>query len=127
MGSRIADCFESLFFSESTIGAPMVEGPDLIVPVRGVYPLEAFPPPHGAGPIAGRLIFLNAASSSRTVTEYLGDSAGPEGFKEPYTVSDTVAGRTEDGREYAFEGVQDHPAAWVDWTVRAGGFALELD
>jgi hypothetical protein len=36
----IPECFQSLFFTESTFGKPYMSGTTLIVPVRGVLPLK---------------------------------------------------------------------------------------
>jgi len=61
------------------------------------------------------------------LTEYIGNSKNPEGFKDPYIIEDipeTLEG-LERCKEYAFEGVADDPVAWVDWCIKAESFEFE--
>lgn len=82
---------------------------------------------------------VNIDRTARTVTFENGDEiAGrrllrdprqPDGFKEPYVVEDGGLSNGTIGttREYAFEGVQEEPRAWVDWVVRATSFEFIVE
>jgi hypothetical protein len=127
MARCISENFDALFFTESTFGEPVLERDTLTVPVTGVLPLGDYPLA-GAGPLAGKLIFRGVASSSRTVTEYIGDPTKPDGFEAPYDITDIERdGDILQLREYAFEGVSERPSAWIDnWVVRAFSFDFEI-
>lgn len=129
MATRVPESFDALFFTESSLGKPLLVGDILTVPVSGVLPLGGYPITHQSGSISGRMIFRGVASSSRVVTEYIGDPTKPDGFKNPYEISDIDGDETNAGlREYAFEGVSEDPMAWIDnWLVRAKSFEFEID
>jgi hypothetical protein len=109
--------FDALHFTESTFGTSTLVGSDLLVPIRGVVPVDE---PFRS--LSGRLIFKGVQRSVRKVVEYIGDPRQPDGFKDPYIEEQEFARASEDAREYAFEGVQADPMAWVDWVVTAKSF-----
>lgn len=122
--------FDKLYFSESVLGSACFDGARLKVPVRGLFLLAGHPlETKGRGPYAGVLVFDGVAESRRTITEYIGDSRKPDGFKPPYEVVDEVptgAVKTEGLYEFGFEGYQESPSAWIDnWIVRARSFTFE--
>jgi hypothetical protein len=126
---RIPESFDALFFTESMLGKPLLTGNILTVPVAGVLPLDGYPLAPQRQSISGKLIFKGVVSSSRTMTEYIGDPADPEGFKEPYEVADIDYPKGDVGLQmYAFEGVSKDPMAWIDnWMVCAESFEFEID
>lgn len=78
------------------------------------------------------LCLRGVSDSRRTVTEYIGDSRNPEGFKAPREVVDEIdvahAQDMSTTQVYAFEGYQERPSVWIDnWIVRAHSFKLVLD
>lgn len=128
---EIPNFFENIFFSECFFGESVIEGGCLIIPVRGVFVMKGHPLlSDSPGPHNGRLIFCGVSESRRTVTEYIGSSREPEGFKPPVDLIDVFESDSRCGqvREYAFEGSQDVPSAWVDnWVVRACSFKFILE
>jgi hypothetical protein len=114
--------FDALHFTESTFGTSMLIGSDLLVPIRGVVPVD-----EPLRSLSGRLIFKGAQRSVRRVAEYIGDPRQPVGFKNPYIAEQQFAPASEDAREYAFEGVQTDPRAWVDWVITAKSFEFIED
>ena len=114
--------FDALHFTESTLGTSTLIGSDLLVPIRGV---EAVDEPLRS--LSGRLIFMGVQRSVRRVAEYIGDPRQPDGFKETYIEEQEFAHASEDAREYAFEGVQTDPMAWVDWVITARSFEFIED
>ena len=66
----------------------------------------------------------------RKLTEYIGDSRKPDGFKPPREEADTLAGAGSGGdglQEFGMEGYQESPSAWIDdWCIRAKSFKLRL-
>jgi hypothetical protein len=129
---EIQGFFDKLYFSESVLGHGHMEGERLIVPIRGLFVLAGHPlQADGGGPYEGELVFDGVLDSRRTVTEYIGDSRKPEGFKAPREVVDEVSiVQAEDvgsTQQYGFEGYQDEPSAWIDnWIVQAHSFKLVL-
>jgi hypothetical protein len=122
--------FEKLYFTECVLGKAVVSGETMRIQVRGLFVLRGHPLLSvGYGPHSGWFVFNGVTHSSRTVTEYIGDPKAPEGFKDPYSVEDEVPSlaSTAQPRDYAFEGLQDEPCAWVDnWIVRAASFQLQI-
>lgn len=124
--------FDKLYFSESVLGAARFDDARLRVAVSGLFLLAGHPlEREGTGPYEGELVFEGVADSRRTITEYIGDSRKPDGFKPPCEVVDEVplngAVQTEGLYEFGFEGYQESPSAWIDnWIVRAKSFTLEV-
>ena len=114
--------FDSLHFTECTIGFPTVTGLDLMVPVSGVLLVGEASSREPSRPLSGVLIFKRVQRSVRKIIEYRGDPRRPDGYKDPYVVEEAFAPSSEAACEYAFEGVQADPEAWVDWTVWADSF-----
>jgi len=124
----VQDYFDELHFTECLYGKPVLIGTSLQIPVSGLMPLRGHPL-CGEGPLRGRLHFKTVARSDREVTEYIGDSRNPDGFREPYIVEDlqgAVSSESE-ATKYIFEGVQEEPEGWVDWTVCANRFELMVE
>ena len=125
--------FDKLFFSESVLGKFRLNGEQLIIPIKGLFVLGGHPlQKHSNGPYAGEFVFCGVVESRRTVTEYVGDARNPAGFKEPYEARDailpSVVAETRDTQEFAFEGYQAEPSAWIDdWIVRATSFLLRVE
>ncbi len=120
--------FEKLHFTESNFGALDVGVDQIRIPVSGLFVLRGHPLlSQGDGPYAGWLVFGGVTSSNRTVTKYLGGSMAPGGYKEPYSREDGPfqGASNREQKEYAFEGLQQDPCAWVDnWVVTAASFQL---
>ncbi len=129
MSTCVPESFNKLFFTESILGDPVLVDDALTVRASGVFPLGGYPVTSREGSLSGNMIFKGVVSSSRTVTEYIGDPRNPEGFKEPYKVIDII--RNSEGltiHEYAFEGGSENPEAWIDnWVVLAESFEFQLD
>lgn len=129
---EIHESFDKLYFPESVLGHGRIERGRLIVPISGLFVLAGHPlQEEGGGPYEGELVFEGVLDSRRTVTEYIGDSRKPEGFKAPQEVVDEVfVAQAEDvssTQQYGFEGYQDEPSAWIDnWIVQAQSFKLVL-
>jgi hypothetical protein len=121
------DAFDSLFFTESTLGDATMSGADLVIPIGGLFRLGESSQARADHPVSGRLIFKGAQRSVRKVTEYIGDPRRPGGFKEPRLEERDLAAASGDVHEYAFEGLQLAPMAWVDWTVTARAFEFVED
>lgn len=129
---EFAGYFDKLYFTESVLGVPIVEGTRLRLPVRGIFLLSGHPLEHeGSGPFEGELVFYGVSDSRRTVTEYIGDSRNPTGFNSPREVIDEVATGTLDAisasQKFCFEGYQEEPSSWIDnWAVQASSFTLRV-
>ena len=121
------DTFDSLFFTESTLGEATMSGPDLVIPIYGLFRLRVSSKLRADRPVSGWLIFKGAQRSFREITEYIGDPRRPDGFKDPYFDERKLAAASEGVREYAFEGRQLDPTAWVDWIVVAKAFEIVED
>lgn len=123
--------FDKLYFSESVLGERRLDGLRLSVSVGGLFLLAGHPfETTGFGPYEGELVFDGVASSRRTITEYVGDAREPTAFKPSRDVVDEIPGgdtQTEGLQEFAFEGYQESPSAWIDnWVVRAKSFVLKV-
>lgn len=128
---RIENYFDDLFFTESTLGVPLVEGNVVRVPVYGLFPIRNHPLlQHSNGPVHATLVFEGVVRSERILVEYIGDPKKPEGFRDqrrekdgpfPYPECET------ERREFGFEGFWETPPAWIeDWVIEARNFALEI-
>lgn len=121
--------FENIFFTESKFGELDLVGNVLRIPVSGLFVLMKHPLIlSGDGPYEGWLVFEGVSSSSRTVTEYIGGPMAPGGFAEPYHKEEgPFPAALETQNEYAFEGRQLKPFAWIDnWVVKAKSFRFVL-
>jgi hypothetical protein len=119
MGSSSPDIWP-LFTSENTFGRFELQGSTLRIPIRRSPQAGGYPT--SAGEVQeGFLVFYGLRSSRREVTEYIGDPKDPTGFKQTYVIEDCDFEQTDLGsvREFGFEGISDHPVAWVDWVVFA--------
>lgn len=132
MTREIKGFFDKLYLSESVLGKVRLDDTQLRIPISGLFLLGGHPlESEGPGPYRGELVFDGVVESRRTITEYVGDSHNPEGFKQPRELIDEisfwvpVAADTFD--EFAFEGYQELPSAWVDnWVIRAKSFMLKI-
>ena len=130
---EIQGFFDKLYFSESVLGPLSIDGGRLIVPISGLFVLAGHPlQEEGGGPYKGELVFDGVLDSRRTVTEYIGDSRRPEGFKAPKEVVDEVSADAAQAissvQRYGFEGYHDQPSAWIDnWVIQAQSFKLILN
>ena len=127
----ISGSFDKLYFAESVLGAPHLDGGQLRVPVSGLFLLGGHPlEGEGTGPYKGQLMFDGVADSRRTITEYIGDARKPEGFKSPHEVVDEISWKPAEVEllhEFGFEGYQESPSAWIDnWIVQAKSFTLRI-
>lgn len=124
--------FDKLYFSESVLGDARFDGARLRVSVSGLFLLGGHPlESEGSGPYEGELIFDGVADSRRAITEYVGNSRKPEGFKPPREVVDEIpfGVPVEEAalQEFGFEGYQESSSAWIDnWLVRAKSFVLKI-
>lgn len=128
---EIDGCFEGLFFSECVLGPARVQGRTVSVPVSGLFVLGSHPlASERAGPYAGELVFEDVVESRRKLTEYIGDSRKPDGFKPPREEVATLTGGESGGddvHEFGMEGYQESPSAWIDdWRIRAKSFKLRV-
>lgn len=126
----IPDNFDKLFFTESVLGAPAINGNALSIPVTGLFPLKGYPLPEKIGiPLAGLLVFHGVTSSRRKLTEYIGNPQKPDGFKGEYEVIDISSNVDLSGKyqTFLFEGLMESPVAWVDWDVIAESFEFHLE
>lgn len=125
--------FDKLYFTESVLGDARLDGTRLRISVGGLFLLGGHPlEGEGLGPYKGELIFDGVADSRRTITEYVGNSRKPEGFKPPREMVDEIPfGVPVEGdvlQEFGFEGYQESPSAWIDnWLVRAKSFVLKIE
>ncbi|MGV3654113.1 MAG: hypothetical protein ACO1N5_07820 [Noviherbaspirillum sp.] len=132
MMREISGFFDKLYFTESVLGHACFEGERLRIPVSGIFLLAGHPLANEEyGPYEGEFVFDGVADSRRTVTEYIGDSRKPEGFKPSYEVVDDIPARESMGtkalQEFGFEGYQKSPSAWIDnWVVRARLFTFRV-
>jgi hypothetical protein len=131
MMREIQGNFDKLHFTESTFGKVCFDGLRLRIPVKGIFLLRGHPlEVMGYGPYEGELIFDGVASSCKTITEYIGDTQNPTGFKPPREMVDEIIGsdlQSDEFQEFVFEGYQESPSAWIDdWIVRAKSFVLRV-
>ena len=123
--------FDNLFFTESVLGHPSLNGAQLRVPIKGLFLLAGHPlETEGYGPFTGELVFDGVGNSRRTITEYIGDPRRPDGYKAPREIVDRERLADADHSsltKFCFEGYLESPGAWVDdWIVTAESFALEV-
>jgi hypothetical protein len=128
---RFDDHFDGLFFTESVLSAPIVDGNTIRVAVRGLFPIKDHPLVSTTkGPVSGILVFEGVSKSERIFIEYIGDPRKPEGFREPRRESDGPFAAPIVGiqlNQFGFEGFWEMPPAWVDdWVIEARKFALEV-
>lgn len=123
---RIVGHFHDLHFTESYLGAPIVEDGVLKIPVSGIIPLRGHPLSDSVlKSIDGCLIFYHVSKSTRKITEYIGDPKKPRGFKEEYVVEDILTESEKAGGEiFLLEGILRTPVAWVEWEIQADSFEL---
>lgn len=127
MAERTGFDFEEVDFLESFLAMPVWQGTEMIVAARAFCLCGDHELADERRPRSGRLVFVDVARSTRTVYEYTGER-GKRGYRPGYVVED--GGTREDGgdlTEYRFGGVHEVPHAWVEWTIRALRFDLELD
>ena len=133
MTRKVTGFFDKLYFSESILGDARLEGSQLHISISGLFLLGGHPlEDEGTGPHNGELRFDGVADSCRTITEYVGDARAPEGFKPPRKVVDKVIleepAQEDVLQEFAFEGYQESPNAWIDnWLIHAKSFELTIE
>jgi hypothetical protein len=126
MDAPAGGLFDELHFTESFLGEPLWQSEAMTIAVRHLYVCAGHPEADQMRPRSGRLIFGEVASSTRTVYEYLGDPH-QGAFRPGYVLEDTGTPREgADLRVYRFGGVRESPRAWLEWTIVAGSFELEL-
>ena len=127
--TTVSENFDTLFFTESFFGQPIIEGTSISVPIRDVLPVPQHPLAHNNRALAGRFVFKGVRRSTRTIFEYIGAPPHPDGFREPYVVEDVDPPHTAMGtaREYGFEGRQESPKAFVDWVIWASSFEFVVE
>ena len=127
MAERVGFDFEEIHFTESFLAAPQWRGSEMIVAARALYLCGDHPLADERRPRSGRLIFGDVARSTRTISEYTG-LPGRDAFRPSYVVEDGgTRGEGDDLTEYRFGGVAEEPHAWLEWTIRARWFDLEID
>lgn len=125
--------FECLYFTESDLEAPKIEGKTVTIPVKKVFPLRGHPLLDGKTAVMGIngvLVFRGVYSSKRVLTEYIGDPKHPDGYKAPYEIEDmgtSTSSDTQAFNTYSFEGVLEAPLAWVDWTIKSQSFEFRVE
>jgi hypothetical protein len=127
MGTRVGFDFEEIHFTESFLAAPEWRGTEMLVAARDLYLCGDHPLADERQPRSGVLIFGDVARSTRTIYEYKADGSTGR-FHPAYAVED--GGTREDGddlTDYRFGGMLEEPHAWIEWTIRARWFDLELD
>jgi hypothetical protein len=126
MAERTGFDFEEIHFTESFLAVPEWRGSEMIVAARALILFGEQPLADERRLRSGLLIFGDVARSTRTVYEYKADRR--EGHFHPgYEVED--GGTRADGddlTQYRFGGVLEDPHAWLEWTIRARWFDLEL-
>lgn len=126
----INENFDTLHFTEATLGRPLIVERTITIPVQGLLPMEGHPlMADGVKLLSGSLIFRGVSTSRRVVTEYIGDPKTPVGFKEDYVVDDMLPLDDKNNffRIYSFEGVLEDPVAWVDWDILAQAFDFVVE
>lgn len=128
----VSGYFDKLFFSDCSVSDPKIAGGKMIVCVRNIGVIEGHPlfERTGSGHIryfrSSHLVFDDVESSLRELTDFVGDPRDRK-FSKPYHVNDgpfpKPAGAT---RVFRFEGSPQPPHSWVDWTVTAASFTLEV-
>ena len=128
--TSVAGHFEELDFFECYLREPVIidRAMKVEVPNLGLFPEH---PLNSSTTIAyletGTLVFTDVVKSVRIVHAYVGEPQAGE-FKAPATVVNRspIVPIAADTRVFAFEGVFDAPVAWIDWTVAASSFHLEV-
>lgn len=124
---QIPEFFDDLHFTETRLGTPKISGRTVCIPVQSLMPMAGHPlATDGVRFIRGLLIFRGVSTSKRALTEYIGSTENPEGFKDEYLLEDLQPIPDEIGtcRTYSFEGLLENPVAWVDWDITAKSFEL---
>jgi len=122
--------FDLLFTTDCRYSRPKIAGDTLRICVKDLGLMDGHPA--RTAPAANlvyvprcHFIFNRVSYSVRTLSPYIGDPKLGK-FAQQYTEQDGPFSQKNNSQEYAFEGVLEDPAAWIDWIVRAGSFTLEI-
>jgi hypothetical protein len=127
MAERVGFDFEEIHFTESFLAVPEWRGTEMVVAATDLYLCGDHPLADERRPRSGVLIFGDVARSTRTIYEYDREK-GRGAFRPTYVVEDgSTRGEGEDLEEYRFGGLLDDRSAWIEWTIRARYFDLEMD
>ena len=126
----IREHFDLLFTTDCRYSRPIISGDSLRICVRDLGLMEGHPLRTTRGPNLVNLpnchfVFEQVRSSVRNLTPYIGNPISGK-FGPSYTEADGPFSNNADSREYGFEGRLDDPPAFVDWTVNARCFMLEV-
>jgi hypothetical protein len=124
--------FEKIFFPDCNVSGPKIIDKRLVVCVQGIGVIRSHPlyePLGGRGVRyfrSGHLIFDDVQESLRELTEFIGDPKDRK-FGKPYLVKDGPFPKPAQPTQiFRFEGTPALPYCWVDWTVVAVSFSLEI-
>src|SRR5215831_2185766 len=128
----ISGYFEKIFSSDCRLSDPKIIERRLVICIRGIGVIEGHPlfEKLGHGAIryfrTGHFIFDDVQSSIRKLTDFIGDPADRK-FSNPYILNDGPFPKSSMTTQvFRFEGMPEPPHAWVDWTVIAASFTLEI-
>jgi hypothetical protein len=123
--------FNKIFSTDCDLSDPKITGGRLIVFVQGIGVIPGHPFFEKIGPSqiryfrSGHLIFDGVEDSLRELTDFVGDPRDRKVTK-PYVVKDGPFPKPAQATQvFRFEG-RPKPHAWVDWTVMAVSFTLEI-
>jgi len=124
--TRVDPTFDPFIdLNEVIIGQPQIGNETIVVPVSNLAIWPGHPTyPEGKLFPKCRLVFENAASSVRTIYEYVGTRTG--GFKPERTVIDgPFVPKTGKVFQYLIEGVSEELNAWVSWKIESVSYRIE--
>jgi len=122
MAERARFDFDDIHFTGSFLAPPEWRGEEMVVAARSFILCGDHPLADERRLRSGLLVFGGVARSTRTIHEYGGDESRP-----PYSVEDGGSGADGgDLTDYRFGGVLELPPAWIEWTILARSFELEL-
>lgn len=128
----VSGFFDKIFSTDCRVSDPKIADARLIVCVRNIGVIAGHPLYEQIGHShvryfrRGHLIFDGVEASLRELTEFVGDPRNRK-FSKPHVVKDGPFPRpTEPTQVFRFEGAPELPYSWVDWTVIAASFTLEI-
>ena len=128
----VSGYFENIFSSDCHLSDPKITDARLVVCVRDIGVIAGHPLYEKIGHSAirffrnGHLIFDGVEASLRELTEFIGNPKDRV-FSEPRLIKDgPFPKRSQPTMVFRFEGAPNLPYSWVDWTVIAASFSLEI-
>ncbi|MEM6737958.1 MAG: hypothetical protein AAF620_18005 [Bacteroidota bacterium] len=125
---KTAEYFDEIHFTECDLSIRLISKDEIVIDIDNLEISKTHPLFASVGNKIKKslLKFYDICSSEREIFEYKKDRYTND-FKEKRVEKDVEEQSFKSGANtYYIEGILDEPEAWVEWTIKANRFDLEI-